>query len=223
VSVLAVLGKTISIDKYLKKRLLFQALEGLLTSCEDTDTEDHNDGYKPRLLQEAGDARSKPRAAPPVITGPSYIAHKEKQQKRNVDRKGLKRSQNGTGRKRVASKRGTEAKLDGLVLASNMASGGGVSRSGWIRRPQRDLPKQVFTKDMLERGHGVRRLNWDGTCVCFWHLVRFLLRMWILGPPTYCWISSTESLAHLSANRVILMGGGQCETMHRLCWNMGLS
>jgi len=73
-----------------------------------------------------------------------------------------------TGGKQVAKERGTQAKVDGFMLPSDVASTKNVTRPGWIAKQRPNLvPRQVFTREELKSEHGMVYFKWDGVCMCF--------------------------------------------------------
>jgi hypothetical protein len=169
-------GTSISIEEFLKVRLLHNALEGPLSDCEaeDDDAGSHSNAGGPTFPRNAGYTRDEPRVTPLTLPNSSHLTMEEKRRRMYKVRRKLNRTRKQvdgkTGQKQVQLRRGSQATVDSFVLSSDVASTDRVSKQGWIGRPLGHLPKGVFTREVLVNEHGMSYFDWDGMWVHLLHL-----------------------------------------------------
>lgn len=107
-------------------------------------------------------------APPPPNHAPKWKGWtKERDASRRRDKRAQRRADKGTGQKHVSQVRGAQATIECFKLDADVMSSNHISRPGWIGRPMQDLPREEFTREVLEAEHHMKYYAWDGRWVAF--------------------------------------------------------
>jgi hypothetical protein len=188
-------GRSVSIDDYLRERVVREALEGDLTEYEYS-TDDEDKELAARSYVQRRGVRGHERRPGARDTGtPDPLTWKEKRRAQRYHRRLTGRTQKqelaSTGLKAVARKRCLEATQDTIRFDDfDIKSCVNVSASGWIGGPLQDLPTRLFTNTELQQGYGMVHFAWDGSCVPTFSYF-FTFTQGHTGQRTFCLTGST--------------------------------
>lgn len=166
------MAKSISIQEYLRDRLLNEIFDGPLTDYEGSDAGDVDEGVNGGANEDANedvdDAHAgEGRYAHPLLPAASQsLSRSQKRKERSAcrrrQRRALQQELEKVELKRVAKKRRTEATAAALQLDFS-AEDLEVTKPGWLGKRVGGLPRKAFTKDEL-KGLDMSYFPWDGRC-----------------------------------------------------------
>ncbi|KAF5353901.1 hypothetical protein D9756_007287 [Leucocoprinus leucothites] len=159
-------GTSVSIEDYLREKLLSDVFEGPLTDYEDSETDGAAPAETPSAALKA--AEQGPSSSQLLLATPhTPLSNKARKQKERSAKRRRKKREDAqaaepTKLKHVTKRRRLEATKNLLLLDLNAESDVPVSKPAWIGRRAEGLPRRQFTKGELVEDLGLTHFPWGG-------------------------------------------------------------